>query len=118
MKNKLFLLAALVALAPNAGWGAKVKLCTTMLSWAQTCQPGQYCCPNGNYMVDYRCPDGWLHNTITHTCSRTGTTGLSDSKGYYTQEYGTCNAFEFQSDCCDISTSGSVQCVACAPEIQ
>ncbi len=117
MKNKLFLLGALITLSPHAGYAAKVRLCTTLNGFPASCIQGTFCCPNGDYMLEYSCPNGWIHNALTHVCSRASTTGHSDSKGYYTQEYGTCNATEYQRDCCDVQNSdGGIECFMCRME--
>lgn len=47
------------------------------------------CCPTGTKVTTYDCPSGWNININNTECSRPASTG-SDTKGTYTQNYGTC----------------------------
>lgn len=56
------------------------------------------CCPNGQTGTAYNCPNGWAYDTSQKICTRSATSG-SDSTGYYSQAYGTCNATTSTYDC-------------------
>ncbi len=57
----------------------------------------KYCCKTGLTGTDTSCPDGWTANAAG-TCTRNSVSG-SDSTGYYTQNYGTCDATVTEYDC-------------------
>jgi len=60
-----------------------------------SCQ--KYCCETGETGTKNSCPTGWSAG-IDGTCSRSSVSS-SDSKGWYTQEYGTCAATVTTYDC-------------------
>ncbi|MDO5011920.1 MAG: hypothetical protein Q4E56_00145 [Pseudomonadota bacterium] len=58
----------------------------------------QWCCKNGDIQTDYDCPTGWFYDEILDGCRHLVDSG-SDSTGYYTQNYGTCDASSTTYDC-------------------
>lgn len=48
------------------------------------------CCPNGNTKTTYNCPSGWSWNSSDNLCERSDSSS-SNSYGYYTITYGTCD---------------------------
>lgn len=48
------------------------------------------CCKTGETGTTYECPTGWTWSTAKALCQRASTTG-TDTKGTYTQTYGTCS---------------------------
>ena len=76
------------------------------------------CCPTGGtgVVTMYECPVGWIYSVDLRICVRSSTTG-SDSSGYYTQNYGTCEpANTIQESNCytlsasDTSTGSAIRC--------
>ena len=53
------------------------------------------------------CPTGWALNTGQTLCTRGSTIGLSDSTGYYNQNYGTCSPTTSTTRCYRASTEAS-----------
>lgn len=85
------LLAIGAFLIPISGADAVVAMCrdkSSCLKFTTTAMP--YCCKSGTAKT---CPSGWTASGST--CTRASTTG-SDTYGYYTQTYGTCDATEEQ----------------------
>ena len=71
----------------------------------------EYCCKTGLTGTKKTCPDGWTVNAAG-TCRRSSVSG-SDSKGWYTQNYGTCDATVTTYDCyipSDSSTYNGKEC--------
>lgn len=74
-----------------------------------------YCCPTGEYGTIKTCPDGWYLNT-SDICARSDSTG-SDTTGYYTVTYGTCNPTTKKYPCFERrSVSSSSECMKCQPD--
>lgn len=67
---------------------ALALLCNTNAKCGTSLNP--CCCPTGETTTTYTCPTGWIYNISQKHCSRISTSG-SDSTGYYTQTYGTCD---------------------------
>lgn len=110
MKTKTLFIAAIVAWQTPPIGAAEVRLCINTKNFNDTCASGQFCCPNDNYMTSYSCPTGYTLSGTT--CSRSATSG-SDDTGYYTQNYGTCDAVGLQLQCCNIQTTATTKCMAC-----
>lgn len=92
---KLYIPMAIIALSVvsiERPADAALTICNTSSACLALCRgSGGYCCPNGETQTNYTCPTGWTANILTGLCSRKSTSG-SDTTGYYTQAYGTCNA--------------------------
>lgn len=56
-----------------------------------------YCCKTGRTGTVTSCPTGWTADS-SGTCTRNSVSG-SDSKGWYTQNYGTCSTKITEYDC-------------------
>ena len=101
--GKILILCAFVV-APG---GAKaLTLCQTMERCQQVCTSGTYCCPTGETGETKTCPTGWV--LFQGLCTRGSTTGLSDSIGYYNQNYGTCSPTTSTTKCYRVSNEASV----------
>lgn len=111
--GKILILCAFVV-APG---GAKaLTLCQTIERCQQVCTSGTYCCPTGQTSETKTCPIGWSLNLAQTLCTRSATSGLSDSRGYYNQNYGTCSPTTNTFPCFAPSlkpTAGMMQCMTC-----
>ena len=115
--GKILILCAFIV-APG---GAKaLTLCLTLENCQRRCTSGTYCCPTGDKKETKTCPTGWSLNTGQTLCTRSSTTGLSDSIGYYNQNYGTCSPTTSTTNCFKGSTEHTVyingvatRCVSC-----
>lgn len=79
-----------------------------------SCPSGSYCCPNGKQGTNYNCPTGWSYNLLYDECRRSATSG-SDSKGSYTQNYGTCAPTTTTYECYGVTSNppSPISCAAC-----
>ena len=79
-----------------------------------SCRSGSYCCPNGKQGTSYTCPTGWSYNVLYEECRRDATSG-SDSKGSYTQNYGTCAPTTTTYACYGVTSNppSPISCLAC-----
>ena len=103
--GKILILCAFVV-APG---GAKaLTLCQTISMCQQMCTSGTYCCPTGQTSETKTCPTGWTLDLRQGLCTRSSTTGLSDSIGYYNQNYGTCSPTTSTTKCYRVSTEPTV----------
>lgn len=114
-KTKTLFIAAIIAWQTPPIGTAMAALCITTQDFQLTCSSGQQCCPNGKYTTRYACPENYTLSYLDNTCSRSSTSG-SDNTGYYTQNYGTCDATSSQVECCDISMGSNIKCLACIGE--
>ena len=107
-----------VAFSPTPG-RAILIICNTAQDCMNQCSSRTgWCCPNGRQGQKLSCPLGWSYNTIYEECRRSATSG-SDSKGSYTQNYGTCDPDTTYYSCFEYTTStpsGPYQCMMC-PEL-
>lgn len=82
--------------------------CKTKRTSSQPC-----CCPSGTKVTTHTCPTGWIYDyddaADDYICQRNPTTG-SDTKGIYTQNYGTCEATTGTCDGYKPSTSHATTC--------
>ena len=78
------------------------------------CGRGSYCCPTGKQGTSYTCPTGWSYNVLYDECRRDATSG-SDSKGSYTQNYGTCAPTTTTYACYEVTSNppSPISCLAC-----
>ena len=77
---------------------------------------GGYCCPTGNTVMEYTCPNGCAWSTITNICECRTVSGLTDATGTYTGSSCTtaytsaqevkCYSYVFQ-------TTGDNKCMQC-----
>lgn len=73
----------------------------------------QFCCPNGTTETTYSCPTFWTYISSSNICSRSSISS-SDSTGYYTQNYGTCEPTATTAQCYSgADSSGNLRCVRC-----
>lgn len=81
---------------------------------AINCVSGSYCCMTGERGTRYECPTGWTYNALSGECRRGATSG-SDSKGSYTQNYGTCAPTTSTYACYEITSNppSPISCLAC-----
>ena len=108
-----------VAFSPTPG-RAILTICNTAQDCLErSCTAGTgWCCPTGRQGEKHSCPSGWSYNAIYDECRRSATSG-SDSKGSYTQNYGTCDPDTTYYSCFEYTTStpsGPYQCMMC-PEL-
>ncbi len=103
-----------------AAYAPPVSAALTLCQEASDCMTGcstlyPYCCPTGETGTKYTCPSGWYRNLSSGLCTRNATNG-DDSKGYYTQNYGTCSPETYAYNCfvkSATATSGSYSCMSC-----
>ncbi len=114
IQNIIVIAAGLVAIADATRAFGAVTTCMSYENCTKSmlCSGDAMCCPTGNMGTTKSCPTGW--GLSGSTCTRSATNG-SDSSGYYTQTYGTCNPKETSFACYEISTTytDSKQCAAC-----
>ena len=72
--------------------------CLSFEVCTQDIPSGYCCCPTGRTGTAIECPSGWSTGLIGSTCKRDSTTG-TDTKGTYTQEYGTCSGTSTKIPC-------------------
>lgn len=87
---------------------------TIMCMSSEDCCAGYtgYCCPTGEYGTAQTCPDGWYLN-VSGICARSESNS-SDTTGYYTVTYGTCNPTQKQYPCFEKkSVSTQSECMKC-----
>ena len=109
-----------VAFSPTTG-RASLTICNTAQECLnRSCSSGTgWCCPNGRQGETHSCPSGWLYNAIYDECRRSATSG-SDSKGSYTQNYGTCDPDTTYYSCFEYTTStpsSPGQCMLCPEQM-
>ncbi len=88
------------------------QLCMSSEDCMAFCKAGNYCCLNGQTGTKKTCPSDWSLSSDKSTCTRNATTG-NDAKGYYTQNYGTCNPDTTKYSCFTKSATPSANVIDC-----
>ncbi len=118
MKNLKFYVLAGVLIMPNVANAAYVGLCMELAACQKSLNctsNGGYCCKTSTQTV-YKCPLLWSRNASSGLCERAATSGLSDSKGTYKQNYGTCSPTTSTKDCYTYSKTNTGGCTLCYQE--
>lgn len=89
---------------------AVAVICWDLKACYSKCNSGQYCCKKKKDV--YTCPTGWYYNPSQKLCTRLAAKG-SDSIGYYTQTYTSCDAETSSADCYEVSDSNTSGCERC-----
>ena len=113
--GKILILCAFVV-APGGADAIAIQVCMSNADCMKNCVSGRYCCPTGENGTKKTCPTGWSLNLAQTLCTRSATSGLSDSRGYYNQNYGTCSPTSNTFPCFAPSlkpTAGMMQCMTC-----
>ena len=112
--GKILILCAIVVALGGAD--AVATICMSSADCMANCVSGRYCCPTGKNGTRKSCPTGWSLNTGQTLCTRSAATGLSDSRGYYNQNYGTCSPTTSTFPCFAPAlnpTGSSIECMTC-----
>lgn len=102
------LFIAAIALPIADAEAISIGICQTLQECQAMCTSGRYCCPTGQNKTVSSCPSGWLLNLAGTSCTRAATNNLSDSTGYYTQNYGSCSPTTRQVACYTVSSNDEV----------
>ncbi len=109
-KTYLIVLGTMIfSILPNTG-NAALTLCQSSANCIANTS-FKCCCPTGSTGTLNTCPTGWTYDAFTSLCERSGTTG-SDTKGYYTQSYTTCEPTTVTYDCYSgTNTPSGLSCI-------
>ncbi len=114
MKSTIIMCATgfVVATAMMPPAQAALPICMSSTNCMAFCKAGNYCCLTGETGTEKTCPSDWSLSLDKSTCTRTATTG-SDAKGYYTQNYGTCDPDITTYNCYKTSAIPSANVIDC-----